>query len=41
MKFAAKSLGQDYVAPPLEALWWADDPGSFVRREKKAGAGPS
>lgn len=34
MKFAAKALGQDYVVPPLEALWWADDPGSFVRREK-------
>ena len=36
MKFAAKSLGQDYVVPPLEALWWADDPGSFVRREKES-----
>jgi hypothetical protein len=35
MKFAAKSgLGRDYVVPPLEALWWSDDPGSFVRREK-------
>lgn len=35
MKFAAKELlGRDYVVPPLEALWWADDPGSFVRREK-------
>jgi len=41
MKFAAKPLGQDYVVPPSEALWWADDPGSFVRREKNAGAGPS
>ncbi|MGX5777285.1 GyrI-like domain-containing protein [Methylorubrum zatmanii] len=35
VKFAAKALGQDYVVPPLEALWWADDPGSFVRREKE------
>lgn len=35
MKFAAKAaLGQDYVVPPLEGLWRADDPGSFVRREK-------
>ncbi|HVJ03366.1 MAG TPA: GyrI-like domain-containing protein [Sphingomonas sp.] len=35
MKFAArKLLDRDYVVPPLEALWWADDPGSFVRREK-------
>jgi hypothetical protein len=35
MKFAAKAaLGKDYVVPPLEGLWWADDPGSFVTREK-------
>ena len=35
MKFAAKAmLGQDYVVPPLEGLWWADDPESFVTREK-------
>ena len=35
LKFAAKStLGRDYVVPPLEALWWSDDPGSFIRREK-------
>ncbi len=35
MKFAAKAaLGQDYVVPPLEGLWRADDPASFVRREK-------
>jgi hypothetical protein len=35
MKFAAKAaLGQDYVVPPLEGLWWADDPKSFVTREK-------
>lgn len=36
MKFAAKAtLGKDYVVPPLEGLWWADDPASFVRREKQ------
>jgi len=35
MKFAAKTvLGKDYVVPPLEGLWWADDPGSFIRRQK-------
>lgn len=35
MKFAAKAtLGQDYVVPPLEGLWSADDPRSFVSREK-------
>lgn len=35
MKFAAKvELGKDYVVPPLEGLWWADDPRNFVNREK-------
>lgn len=35
MKFAAKaSLERDYVAPPLEGLWWADDPADFVARRK-------
>jgi hypothetical protein len=35
MKFAAKAaLGTDYVVPPLEGLWWADDPKSFITREK-------
>lgn len=35
MKFAAKNgLSRDYVVPPLEALWWSDDPGTFARREK-------
>lgn len=36
MKFAAKSaLNRDYVVPPLEGLWWADDPKSFILREKE------
>jgi hypothetical protein len=36
MKFGSKAhLDRDYVVPPLEALWWSDDPGSFVRREKE------
>jgi DNA-binding PadR family transcriptional regulator len=35
MKFAAKAaLGKDYVVPPLEGLWWADDPQSFITRGK-------
>lgn len=35
MKFASKrTLDRDYVVPPLQGLWEADDPGSFVRREK-------
>ncbi|RYG66141.1 hypothetical protein EON80_16020, partial [bacterium] len=35
LKFAAKAtLGKDYVVPPLEGLWWADDPNSFITREK-------
>lgn len=35
MKFAARSaLGRDYVVPPLEGLWSADDPRSFATRDK-------
>ena len=35
MKFSAKNvLARDYVVPPLEALWWSNDPDTFVRREK-------
>jgi hypothetical protein len=34
LKFASKAAGQDYVVPPLEGVWWADDPASFVTREK-------
>lgn len=35
MKFAAKAaLGQDYTVPPLEGLWWSDDPADFVQRNK-------
>ena len=35
MKFASKrELGKDYVVPPLEGLWWADDPADFVARRK-------
>lgn len=34
LKFARKAEGQDYVVPPLEALWTAEDPSSFVARRK-------
>jgi hypothetical protein len=35
MKFAAKtSLSKDYVVPPLEGLWWSDEPNDFVARRK-------
>lgn len=35
LKFMSKAaLGKDYVVPPLQALWWADDMDSFIRREK-------
>lgn len=37
MKFAsARELDRDYVAPPLEALWWADDMGSFTSARDKS-----
>lgn len=34
LKFAAKGFGKDYVVPPLEGLWWAEDPADFVARRK-------
>lgn len=36
LKFLSKAeLGRDYVVPPLEGLWWADDMDSFtVSRDK-------
>lgn len=31
LKFASKrDLGRDYVVPPLEGLWWADDTDAFT-----------
>ncbi len=35
LKFAAKAAGHDYVVPPLEALWWADDMDAFTSRRDK------
>jgi len=35
MKFASKTKsGKDYVVPPLEGLWWADNPDDFAGRRK-------
>lgn len=34
LKFMSKERGSDYVVPPLEALWWADDMSSFITRKK-------
>ena len=35
LKFLSKGRGQDYVVPPLEGLWWAEDMDSFtVTRDK-------
>lgn len=37
LKFASKELlGRDYVVPPLEALWWADDMDSFTTSRDKS-----
>lgn len=33
-KFLAKANGQDYVVPPLEGLWWADDMADFIADNK-------
>jgi len=35
IKFIAKKLiGKDFVAPPLEGLWWADDMENFISGDK-------
>ncbi|QZY30743.1 GyrI-like domain-containing protein [Nocardioides coralli] len=37
LKFASKrELGRDYVVPPLEALWWADDMTAFTSARDKS-----
>ncbi|GEM00147.1 GyrI-like domain-containing protein [Cellulomonas terrae] len=37
LKFASKrDLGRDYVVPPLEGLWWADDMASFTAARDKS-----
>ena len=37
MKFISKkTLEKDYVVPPLEGLWWAEDMDTFTTRDKSA-----
>lgn len=37
LKFASKrELDRDYVVPPLEALWWAEDMVAFTTRRDKS-----
>ena len=36
VKFACKAAGADFTVPPLEALWWADDPRAFVAGDRAA-----
>ncbi len=37
LKFASKNnLDRDYVVPPLEALWWAEDMNSFTTERDKS-----
>lgn len=38
LKFASKQgLGRDYVVPPLEGLWWAEDMSTFTTARDKSG----
>lgn len=37
LKFISKGgLGRDYVVPPLEGLWWAEDPAAFTTARDKS-----
>ncbi|MBQ1073492.1 GyrI-like domain-containing protein [Micromonospora sp. C31] len=37
LKFASgRDLGRDYVVPPLEGLWWAEEMDSFTTRRDKS-----
>jgi hypothetical protein len=37
LKFTSKKeLGKDYVVPPLEGLWWAEDMETFTRKRDKS-----
>ena len=33
-KFLSKAKGKDYVVPPLEGLWWADDMKDFIKGDR-------
>ena len=34
IKFLSKAKGKDYVVPPLEGLWWADNMSDFVEGKR-------
>lgn len=36
VKFLSKKMGKDYVVPPLEGLWWADDMATFTTSRDKS-----
>lgn len=36
MKFSSKLSGRDYIVPPLEGLWWAENLSSFTRNRNKS-----
>ncbi len=36
IKFLSKAEGRDYVVPPLEGLWWAEDMDSFTSARDKS-----
>jgi len=36
VKFLSKRMGRDYVVPPLEGLWWAEDMASFREARDKS-----
>lgn len=36
IKFDRKAKGADFTVPPLEALWWADDPAAFTTGDRAA-----
>ena len=36
LKFASKQDDRDYVVPPLEALWWAEDMDAFTSARDKS-----
>lgn len=36
LKFLSKASGRDYVVPPLEGLWWADDMDAFTASRDKS-----
>ena len=34
-KFLSKAKGKDFVVPPLEGLWWADDMDDFINANRE------